>query len=376
MKLTILFVDDDKNIIQGIKRTLHSFESKWNLLYAYGSAEAINILQQNTIDVIISDIRMPGLDGTELLSYVKNFYPKVMRITLSGFANEDIAVKNSRIAHQSISKPTNIENLIIILERADKLRQKLNNDELMQLVNNLDGLPSLPEIYIELENEFKAPILSIDKVSEIILKDPIISAKILQLTNSAFFGSANKIISIKQAVNFLGVKLVQNLVLTIKLFKSFDPDSPFIDYYHKIWEHSNKVANISKQISMIKNLQKHVVEEAYLAGLLHDIGKLILLEKYKNFKNIDVNKISELENNYPLNMFPEVGAYLIGLWGLPDTIIEAIAFQQTEKLLNTNDFQISKIIYIADYITKSLDIDTDNLNENLIDSVIVKLSKN
>ncbi len=297
MKLSILFVDDELNIIAGLKRMLHPLKKEWDLIFSNGGKEALELLESTSIDVVISDIRMPGIDGTQLLTRIKEKYPHIVRITLSGYANDNMALRNTRIVHQSLSKPTTPEIVKFTIENAYKLRQRLQNSELLSLINGIDDLPSLPEVYLKLEEEINSKNSSLDKLSKIISTDPIITAKILQLTNSAFFGLPHRISNMNQALNYLGINIIQNLVLTIKLFKSLDSKNPNASVYQGIWNHSNKVAFMAKQIAASSNLSKVDNEDSYLGGLLHDIGKIILLEKIEGIKIGEDLKFDKYESS-------------------------------------------------------------------------------
>lgn len=374
MKLSVLFVDDDSNIIGGLKRMMHPMRKEWDLYYAMGGKEALDLLSNTKIDVIISDIRMPGLDGTQLLAEIKDKYPQIIRITLSGYADDNTALRNTRIVHQSLTKPTTPESIKKTIEKAHKLRKKLHCDELLSIVNGIDELPSLPEIYLELEKETNSPNSSIENLSNIISKDPIITAKILQLTNSAFFGLPNKISNITQALNFLGINLIKNLVLSIKLFKSIDPNSPNVDIYQEIWNHSNTVAGITQKISELKKLPKSIKEDAYLGGLLHDIGKLLILE---NFKGIDISNnidFSEYEKQFENTTHADVGAYLLGIWGLSDTIVEAVAYHHSDETFDTTEITPTIIVYIANKISRESELTIDEITLDYINQQIMEIA--
>jgi len=372
MKLSVLFVDDDAHTIDGIRRMMHAMRNEWGLLYANGGKDAIDILEQNQIDVIISDIRMPGVDGTELLTHVKENYPYIVRITLSGFMNDNLALRNTRIVHQSLSKPTTPEKIKKTIEKAHVLRKKLNNDELLTIINGIENLPSLPKIYLKLEEEMNSPSVSVNNLSKIVSNDPIVSAKILQLTNSAFFGLPNRISNIKQALNVLGTKLVQNLVLSIKLFRSIDPNSPKSQIYEQIWNHSNKVAYMSRQIAKIKNLPTVDLEDYYLGGLLHDIGKVVILENISENNSFSDLNFTEYEKEFSNTTHADIGAYLLGIWGLPDSIVEAVAFHHDKEIIMTDELTPAIIVNFANKISKvdkhsPSDIDEENISEIIND---------
>ncbi|MBK7105405.1 MAG: HDOD domain-containing protein [Ignavibacteriae bacterium] len=366
MNLSVLFVDDSENVLSGIRRMMYPMNKEWKLLYANGRNEAINILDNNHVDVIVSDIRMPGIDGTQLLQEVKDKFPRIIRITLSGYASDELALKNSKIVHQSLLKPTSPRILKTTIERTIRLKEILNNDELQKVVNGLDTLPSLPEIYIKLENEINSPNTSIDKIGNIIANDPIITAKILQLTNSAFFGLPHNITNIKQALSFLGIKMIQTLVLTIKLFKAFEEKNKNSKIFKEVWDHSNKVALLARRIALLKSFSNEDTEDSYLSGLLHDIGELILLNNYS---------VEEINLQFSKTSHANIGAYLLGVWGLPDPIVEAVAFHHNYIFTEPDLFTPTKILFIAHKISYNNKFNIESLDETNINEIIADFDK-
>ena len=138
MKLSVLFVDDDSNLISGIRRMMHPMENEWDIFYFNAGTEVLEFLKEKQVDVIISDIRMPGIDGNQLLKTVKQNYPQIIRITLSGYAHDSMALRNARVVHQSLVKPANLDIVKNIIHKTFKLREKLNNVELQKLINKID----------------------------------------------------------------------------------------------------------------------------------------------------------------------------------------------------------------------------------------------
>jgi putative nucleotidyltransferase with HDIG domain len=273
---------------------------------------------------------------------------------------------NTRIVHQSLTKPTTPELIKETIESAVSLKNQLSDDKLLSIVNGIEDIPSLPEVYLELEEELTSDNASLNTLSSIINRDPIITAKILQLTNSAFFGLPNRISSTREALNLLGVNIIKNLVLSIKLFKVIERDKIQSKYFEEIWHHSNKVAEFASTIAKINNLSIKNVEDCYLGGLLHDIGKLIIIDNFNKitFNNEDESMESKINN--PLHA--PIGAYLLGLWGLPDSIVQAVLYHQS---LDGNFPEIkdpSSIINFANRIAKQNkykfeDLSSDNLLE-------------
>ena len=191
---------------------------EWEINFAPGGKEALEWMESHPVDVIISDMQMPGMDGAQLLYEVLKSHPDTVRIILSGHADREMILRSVRPAHQYLSKPCNADILKSTIQRACNLRESLADEEMKKLISKMDTLPSLPSLYIEIMKEIQSPDSSIKRVATIIEKDMGMSAKILQLVNSAFFGVPRHISSPVQAVTMLGLEMIKALVLSIHVF--------------------------------------------------------------------------------------------------------------------------------------------------------------
>jgi hypothetical protein len=183
-------------------------------------------MEASPFDVIVSDMRMPGMDGAALLSLVREKYPQVVRIILSSQAELSTALRVVPVAHQFLSKPCDAQMLRVAIERACHLKALLHDDSIRSMVGGLGELPSLPRTYHALTLALADPNTSIQKVAAIVEFDVGIAAKILQLVNSAFFGIARSITNIQGAVGYLGVSTLRSLVLSVEVFRVFAPKGP------------------------------------------------------------------------------------------------------------------------------------------------------
>ncbi|MBW2027401.1 MAG: HDOD domain-containing protein, partial [Deltaproteobacteria bacterium] len=197
----------------------------------------------------------------------------------------------------------------------------------------MDSLPSLPKLYQEIMAEIQSEDPSIQKVGEIIAKDVGMTAKILQLVNSAFFGMPRHIKSPQQAVTLLGLETVKALVLSVQIFSQFDGTKIPKKFLEGLWHHSMATGSYVRQIIKTEEVEKTLADDTYMAAVLHDVGKLILAASFPDRYRELIKK--SRENRLPIRHFEledfgtthaEVGAYLMGLWGLPDAIVEALAF--------------------------------------------------
>ena len=344
----ILFVDDDPKEIKRLRKMLRSIRHEWEMEFAVSGEEALGFMAKFPFDVIVSDMYMPGIGGVELLDTVKRCYPRTVRIVHSDHSDRQMVLKSARSVHQFLMKPCNTETMKYTIERACKLRDLLKNETLKEIITGIHKLPSLPRLYNSIVAELYSKKTSLKKVSNIISQDVSMSAKILQLVNSAFFGLPQKITDPHQAVVFLGMDTLKALVLSIHVFSSFAEDAELCGFsLTRMWQHSLRTSKLARNIAYAEMADDKVVEEAIIAGMLHDIGKLVLLKVPMLYKEITELvrmagcDLAEAEYIVMKTSHAELGAYLLGLWGIPDNVVEAVAFHHNPSKLLEDLFIMS-----------------------------------
>ncbi|MEA4906441.1 MAG: HDOD domain-containing protein [Chloroflexi bacterium] len=333
MKHSILFVDDDLNVIQGLKRSLRSMADEWDCLYCQSAVDALDLLKHYRFDIIVTDLRMQGMDGANLLELVKKNYPEVIRLVLSGQTNEDVSLRSTELAHQFIAKPCDTAALKNILRRACQQKDMLYNEHLVRVINSIGDLPSLPDNYVRLVRAVDSPDTSLKLIGEILEQDVAMTAKVLQLVNSAFFCLPTNVTSPQRAAAILGINTLRALVLTVKVFSVFTPERqvPGFSMEH-LWSHSLQVSNLAKDIALFEGADTYTVEEARTAGLLHDFGKLVEAQvqgfHQSLFAITHEQHLTPLVAEYELLKVShaELGSYLLGIWGLPTSLVEVVAY--------------------------------------------------
>jgi putative nucleotidyltransferase with HDIG domain len=354
MKKRILFVDDEPMILKGIQRTLRKMRDVWDMTFASSAAEALAVLDNNPMDVIISDIKMPEMDGSQLLAEVKQHHPHVVRLVLSGHVEQETTIKSVQFAHQCLSKPCDVKVLKQTLAKLFALRDILSDNSLKKIVSQIESLPSLPTIYTEIIAEMQSEDPSIKKISEIIEKDVSMTAKILQVVNSVFFGLSQRIGNPKQAVMLLGLETIKSLVLSVKIFSEFSQKKYSWFDIDAIFKHSISVSSYAKAIVKNEKMDQDLINYSLMAGLLHDLGKLILATNFKDTyqqvltesQNSD-HQLWELERETFGTSHAEIGAYLMGLWNLENPIIEAIAFHHCPAKSASHQMGLLAVVHVA-----------------------------
>ena len=357
-KKTILFVDDEIKILQALRRKVHKWKSNWEIEYCTSGQEALEIFKSKKVAVLITDMKMPGMTGFELLDIVSKLYPETIRFILSGQTDKAVLMKSFKNIHQYFSKPCDTEELFQTIYRIFNIRSFLEDKRLKSVVTQMRSLPVLPVTYTELEKEMRSDSSSLKKMAEILAKDVAISAKILQLANSSYFVMRKQTSDLQQAISIIGLDSLKDLVLTISLFNQVEP--AIIGKFNllRLWEHSFRVAVKAKWISGQLGLSDLDTELCFIGGLLHDIGKLIfamefpvsyqeIFQKYQGDKS---HSLESLEYQSFSASHAETGAYLTSLWGFNDIITESILFHHKLSEVTSNSILPVVIVHLANYL--------------------------
>ncbi len=349
-KRNVLFVDDEPRVLRGLRRMLRSHASKWDMQFVESGAEALEELDRQHYDVIVSDMKMVKMDGIGLLQQVQDKHPNVVRIVLSGYPEMESAMRAVPVAHQFLTKLCAPDRLEEVIERALSLTHLLSDESLRKTVGRMRNLPSLPHVYAELTSKLADPETSLAQLSKIVEKDAGICANVLRVVNSAFFGLPQTVTRVDRAVAFLGITMLKDLALAIEVFRVFEGAdaklfSPITEQQH--------VLNVSRLASRLVE-GKHQSDDAFLAGMLHDVGRLILASKLpKRLRKIhEVMKAKELPpHKAEMALFgvshSELGAYLLGMWGLPYHIVEAVAHHHDPMRVEQKSFDVLGAVYVA-----------------------------
>ncbi len=347
----LLFVDDEQEILDGLGSGMRRFRKKWHSSFANGALAALRHLEEHPVDVVVSDMRMPGIDGTALLTAVKDRYPDAIRIVLSGYSEIEEAMRVVPVAHQFLSKPCPTDDLENVIERTFRLRDLVESERIRELVGSIQSLPAVPKTYLELTDVLEKSRVTPKHVAKVIDQDVALSSRVLQLVNSSFFAPAMAISSIELAVVRLGSQLIKNLALTAHLFESVKSKlTPPGCSLESLQAH----AVLSSRVARKMFVDRPMSDDAGTAAMLHTIGKLVLAthlpESYAEVLDLSRESGSHLhlveQEQFGVN-HSEVGAYLLALWGLPYRVVEAVAHHRTPGDLPDDEFGVTGAVHVA-----------------------------
>jgi HD-like signal output (HDOD) protein/CheY-like chemotaxis protein len=362
----ILLVDDEKSILKALERLF--FDSDYELFTANSGEEGLQILTEYPVDIVVSDMRMPGMDGHQFLKKVKMLYPSTTRLILSGYADEK-EILNSLIDGSSnlyLFKPWNGEDLITKIAQIFAARQIFKHQAVLDLANGLENLSLVTGIYnsvcrlIDQDADAGA-------VARVIETDPAVTAAVLRIVNSAFYNV--KTGSVAQAITYLGLPVVKSIVLSCSLLKSVTIKVPPFNIA-RLTNHA-----IMTNLFMTKIysglLQKQVPDALATAGLLHNLGLAMCLHYFPDiYKRLveerlkQPNKsITEFEKEIMGVTHSELGGYLLNWWGLPYPIVECALFYHDPVHSAVMDKVAVSVTHIANYYAWK--VVNPNMNQKL-----------
>ncbi|MBI3474859.1 MAG: HDOD domain-containing protein [Acidobacteria bacterium] len=354
----ILFVDDESKVLDGLRRMMYAERNRWQTEFALGGEAALLACEAQPFDVVVSDMRMPGMDGATLLGHFQARYPSTARIILSGYSEASLAVRAGHVAHRFLAKPCTAADLCSMIERVCTLQDVLCTPEIRNVIGTIGELPSLSITYQSLTRAVNDPNSSINAVAQILAQDIAMAAKVLQLVNSAFFGLAQRVTTLQSAAVHLGMQTIKNLALASETFRVFVPDKRIPpSVVESIQQHAQLTAAIAATLPVAREIRDVTI----LSALLHDIGRLVLASKMpaefvaSEAKDIrDGHGIVEAEEKLLGTSHAEVGAYLLGLWGIPDLAVEAIAHHHRPTRIPHSGLDASAALYVADLLAHEL----------------------
>lgn len=335
MPSRILFVDDEPRVLEKLQRELAPLSGDWDLRFACGGPAAIQSLAERPAEVVVTDLQMPGMDGQILLGEVRRRYPEAVRIALMQQGSGENAHRAIAVAHRLLSKSCETQFLVDTIARSLALRSTFHHPGLARAIGRAGSIPSLSSVYSELSDALERPDCSTACVASIIGRDLGMASKLLQVANSAAFGTRSQVIELGDAVRRIGTATTRNLVLATAVFSRYDPTALAPYSIDELWSHSLAVSALARKLARRERLPEAQTTEAAIGGLMHDVGRLILAAvapaEYRSaLGRVRLGEsLVDAEREAFGVSHAEVGGYLLDLWGLPSAIVEAVAWHHS-----------------------------------------------
>jgi len=358
-KLRVMFVDDEPAVLRMLGMGLRTMSQEWEVAYVERGDAALAMMEEKPFDVVVTDMRMGSVSGAGLINELLKRFPQTVRLVVSGYADEELVMKCVAATHQYFAKPPDLERLKATVRRIACLGARLSQAEVRTAVTRMSRLPSAPAAQERLVDTLESPSCSIGQIGEVVASDPSLAVQVLKLVNSAFFGFTREVSDVTEAVQLLGVGALRSLALTFQLFAKFDPTTCGACALESTWTHSRRTAALARRIAQAESSDRRIAEQAFTAGLLHDIGKLVLAAdsptQYARFLSLahgEQREMARAELTTWKTTSADVGAYLLGLWGLPAPLVDAAAYHEVPSDSADQTFTPLTAVHVASLLAQ------------------------
>jgi putative nucleotidyltransferase with HDIG domain len=362
MRSRILFVDDEPLMREFYSMVGPLLGSDYEIYTVSSGKDGLEFLKRTPVDIVISDLVMPEMNGQEFMAAVSREHPDSMRIVISAHEDQLTVAQCLMFGHRYFSKPFDLKNLAGVLKRICHLKHLIGSEKLKRVISGLGALPTPPRIYLRLSEAIGSSYSSLDQIAAIVQEDPGLTVKLLQIANSAYFGNAQKVVTPAEAVQMIGLEILRALVLCIHAFKFYHEKNFKSISAAELWDHSLRTASAAQKLARYENLPAASCEEAFVSGLLHDIGKLVLAANADTDYRVVMERsraegtpVDQVEWEVFGATHAQIGAYLLGLWGLPEAIVSNVELHHSLDLNANTGFTAAAAIHIAQFLERSPD---------------------
>lgn len=370
MKKHILLLDENPKSLQLLQETYEQSDCALELLTSQSASDAFSKIEQHPVEVLMVDMTRPSEQVQQFINQTADGKPQLPRLLITDLSDQRALIKWVGKANQFLIKPCDPITIKAALERRAVIRNWFPSDAVVNLLVKVQKLPSPPGLYYEIIRKLNGHA-SLEDIGNLIGKDPSLTSKILQLVNSTAFALQNPISSAVEAVLFLGVETTKSLVLLTQSFTSFLGTPAVLFSVDKLWQHALRTATYCQTIAKSQGVEEREIEEIYTAGLLHDLGKLVLAANFsQQFR--DANMMAkakkmplwEAEQEIFKTNHAEIGACLLAIWGLETSLVESLAFHHQPTRSHVRTFGSLLAVHAGNaianaVINQSIEVDVD-----------------
>jgi HD-like signal output (HDOD) protein len=352
----VLFVDDEESMCEMYRDFSHVLQEHYEVVTARRGEEGVKLLHSRKFDVVVTDLTMPEMDGLRFLGHVVQIQPDCARIIISGYADRLKVARCLFVGHRYFSKPCPAKTIADLLLRLASFRGLVANEKVRRIIGGIGALPGPPETFLKIEKVLESPHASMQEVAEVMEQDVAVTAKLLQIVNSAHFGIRHKVVSITEAVQLVGIEAVRGLVLGLQAFASYKDHPGKKAPPAELWDHSLRTALMARRIARAQRFPLQTSDRAFLAGLLHDVGRIVI-DANAPEERIEVNEfakrfgisIVEAEKRRFGASQAEIGGYLLALWGIDDEVVRIVQYQENLAAFDGEDTRAIAALHVAHF---------------------------
>lgn len=355
----LLFVGTPTDWSLVIDRDLHRLQPTWGCQFAADVVQAITLLQGQEFYAII--IQSSLASDAALRETLENKASRTVRVILCNTNDRAEVARWSATGANPISQSTDAANLAANISRIARVQEWMADAGIKKLLALCKKLPAMPKLYAQVSKELSSPNGSIDVVAQLIAQDPVMTAKILQVVNSAFFALGRQVSEPSDAVMFLGAERTRSLILLAGVFTQFEGVGCPGFTPEQIWNHSLQVGALARNVTMAETRNAKTAEAAFTAGLIHDMGKLILAANVpamcNSIEQLHISKrLSQREAEMQVlgTTHAELAACLLGTWALPLPVLEAVAWHHHPTRSDDKGFTLLTAVHAANVFAYEL----------------------
>lgn len=337
----VLFIDDDDFMLRALLRLAKRLRPDWHFFTSSQAAGWQNDVEgQCKLDLVICDYLMPELNGDKVLADVAQHYPGAVRALLTGDTTEDVVCSASRIAHFVLSKPFNERDILQLFVSVELTHSLPVSAQVREMLGNSALLMPLPSVVKKVRDVVRNEQFEPADIVDIIQHEPLITARVLQLANSAFMGFSRTTASLEEAIKRLGVKLTSAIITSIALEQAL---APSIDQntHRIINDEAFDLAVSSRQLSRKLGYKQEAQEELFVAALLTAIGALITATEQWQEKYRD-----QYAHWPPAKLHVVVSAFMLTLWGYTESLRQTVLLS-AEPDFNATDGNLALLLFLA-----------------------------
>lgn len=343
--IRVLVVDDEPDVLDGLELQLRAVRDRWQPRFANGGAAALRLLDAEPFDAIVTDLRMPDVDGLAVLQHARDRAHDAVRIVLSGVVAPAAITRDQGLVHRMLSKPCPPDQLRDTVERTIDVVRRMGRPAVREIVLGLQRLPAMPRLHARVAALRDNPNSSVHDVVAMIEQEPAICARLLSLASSAAFGGARELVTLDTAVQRLGFDGVAALVLVSEIAEGFSQVS-------RLKLENLGAFGVAASRAARRMAGPAIRELAGTAALLHDVGHLVIAAQPVLARAVQTHaertggSLEQAEIAVLGTSHAEIGAYLLELWGLPRTLAAAVANHHTEPSVH-GPLDLDGIVYVA-----------------------------